>query len=245
MPAKNSVMATEVRAPECAPAAAPEHEIRVLIVDDQRLMRDGLRMLIESRPGMRVVGEAADRLQALALARREDPDIVLLELDLTSGSGLDVLADLAASGHARTIVLTRLQDPEAHRRAVMAGATGLVFKSQPGDVLLRAIERVHAGEAWLDHRTTATLIRGISRPPRADEEAARIATLTAREREIIGVVCAGLKNRQIAEKLFISEATVRNHLTSILSKLGLADRFELAIYAYRHRLGAPPPPAGS
>ena len=215
-------------------------QIRILLVDDHQLVRQGLRLLIENKGDIMVVGEAADRAEAIARTGLEQPDIILLELDLDGSSGLDFLPDLLSSSPgARVIVLTGVRDREAHRQAVRLGAMGLVLKDQGSDVLLRAIERVHAGEAWLDHRMTASVIAEISRPRKVNAEAAKIASLTEREREIITVVCDGLKSKQIAQKLFISEATVRNHLNSILSKLGLADCFELAIYAYRHHLATP------
>jgi two-component system, NarL family, nitrate/nitrite response regulator NarL len=216
-------------------------QIRILIVDNQTVVRQGLRLLIENRPNMRVVGEAGNRDEALALANGEQPDVILLELDLGGSSGIDFLPELISSARsARVIVLTGMRDPEAHRRAVRLGATGLVLKEQASDILLRAIERVHAGEAWIDHRMTASVIVEYSRRHKVDQEAAKIATLTDREHEIVTVVSEGLKSKQIAEKLFISEATVRNHLTSILGKLGVSDRFELALYAYRHSLAQPP-----
>jgi len=215
--------------------------IRILMVDDHKVVRQGLRMFIEQRPDMLVVGEAGNCNEALSLAGREQPDIILLELDLSGNSSLNFLEELiSASGGARVIVLTGVRDPDAHFQAVRLGALGVIMKDQSADMLLRAIERVHAGEAWLDHKMTASVIAQFSRSRRFNDEAAKIDSLTVREREIVTVVSEGLKNRQIAERLFISEATVRNHLTTILSKLGLSDRFELAIYSYRHGLADPP-----
>jgi two-component system, NarL family, nitrate/nitrite response regulator NarL len=215
--------------------------IRILMVDDHKVVRQGLRMFIEKRSDMLVVGEAGNGNEALSLAGREQPDIILLELDLGGSSSLGFLEEMiSVSGGARVIVLTGVRDPDAHFQAVGLGALGVMMKDQSADMLLRAIERVHAGEAWLDHKTTANVIAQLSRPRRLNDEAAKIDSLTVREREIVTVVSEGLKNRQIAERLFISEATVRNHLTTILSKLGLSDRFELAIYSYRHGLADPP-----
>ena len=236
------------RNPRFFPADDSQHmsedarqSIRVLIVDDHMLMRQGLCMLLEHRTNVQVVGETGMRQEALTLAGRHQPDIILLDLDLGSCSGLDLLPDLrAAAANARIIILTGVEDAELHQRAVLLGAMGLVMKDQPSHVLLRAIERVHAGEAWLNHSMTASVIGHLTRPRRQDENAAKIASLTPREREIISVVCQGFKNPQIAARLFISEATVRNHVTSILSKLGLSDRFELALYSYHHGLAAPP-----
>jgi DNA-binding NarL/FixJ family response regulator len=214
--------------------------IRVLLVDDHKIVRQGVRMLIESRCDMVVVGEAGNGKEALALTKLEQPDIVLLELDLREGSSLELLPEILSTGsNPRVIVLTGVRDPEVLRRAVRLGATGLVMKEQESETLLRAIEKVYTGEAWLDHRMTASLIAEISRPCKVDLEAARIGTLTDREREIIRVICCGLKSKQVAQKLFISESTVRNHLNSILGKLSLSDCFELAIFAYRRGLATP------
>lgn len=218
--------------------------IRILLIDDHVIVRAGLRMLIENHKGMVVVGEAGDRFDALAIAARERPQIILLDLDMGNESGLDFLRELldAAAG-ARVVMLTGVRDPEAHRRAVHLGAMGLVLKDKATEVLIKAIEKVHAGEVWLDRSLTASVLSEMSQAReirRADPDARRISSLTDREREIVGLVSEGLKNKQIADMLFISEATVRNHLTSILSKLELSDRFELALYAYRHHLAKPP-----
>ena len=138
-----------------------------------------------------------------------------------------------------------MRDIKMHQRAVQLGAMGLVLKDKTSDVLIKAIERVEAGEAWLD-RSMITQALGSSRPLETnsnDANAARISTLTAREREVTTLVASGLTTKQIADRLFISEKTVRNHLVSIYSKLGLSYRLELAVYAYQHGLCAPP--AGS
>jgi|SRR5215471_6806728 len=218
--------------------------IKILLVDDHVIVRAGLRMLIENHSGMAVVGEAGSRRDALSIAAREQPEIILLDLDMGSESGLDFLRELLATASgARVVMLTGVRDPEAHRRAVLLGAMGLVLKDKAAEVLIKAIEKVHAGEVWLDGSLTASVISEISsvdKSKRPDPEAEKIKSLTGRELEIVGLVCEGHKNRQIADRLFISEATVRNHLTSILSKLELSDRFELALYAYRHHLAKPP-----
>ena len=218
--------------------------IKILIIDDHAIVRAGLRMLIESRQNMKVVGETGSSADAFASIAREKPDIILLDLDLGRESGIDLLPDLiAASTNSRVIILTGVRDPQAHRLAVRAGAMGVVLKDKAAEVLLKAIERVHAGEVWLDRTRTATVLAEMSRSSedgRLDPEAAKIASLTDREREVISLVCEGLKNKQIGERLFISDMTVRNHITSILSKLDLSDRLELAIYSYRHKLAPTP-----
>jgi two-component system nitrate/nitrite response regulator NarL len=219
-------------------------DIRVLLVDDHVVIRTALRMLMQSRPGIAMVGEAGSREEALKLASSERPDIILLDLELDGESGLDFLPELlSTSADSRVIILTGVRDQEAHHRAVSLGAMGVVRKENAVEVLIGAIERVHAGEAWLDPSLTARVLSGMARPgspKKQDPEAAKIATLTGREREIVTVVGEGLKNREIADRLFISEWTVRHHLTSIFDKLGVSDRVELILYAYRHNLAKPP-----
>lgn len=223
------------------PATNP---IRVMLVDDHPVVRAGVRMIVEGRSEMKVVGEADNRDDALALAASERPDIILLDLDLGGESGMALIADLiAASAETRIIILTGLRDAEAHRQAVMLGAMGIVRKEKAAEVVVSAIERVHAGDAWLDPSLMADVLSDIKRsgkPKKPDPEADKIATLTNREREVISLVGEGIKSKEIAGRLFISETTVRHHLTSIFDKLGVADRVELLIYAYRHGLANPP-----
>lgn len=218
--------------------------IRVLLVDDHVVIRTALRMLMQSKPGITMIGEAGSRAEALELAARERPDIILLDLELDGESGLDFLPELLnVSNQSRVIILTGVRDQEVHHRAVSLGAMGVVRKDNAVDVLIGAIERVYAGEAWLDPSLTARVLSEMTRSGKAkkeDPEAAKIATLTEREREVLTIVGEGLKNREIAERLFISEWTVRHHLTSIFDKLGVSDRVELILYAYRHNLAKPP-----
>jgi DNA-binding NarL/FixJ family response regulator len=218
--------------------------IRILLVDDHAIVRAGLRMLIESQPRLLVVGEAASRAEALAAAGRDQPDIILLDLQLRDERGLDMLPELlAAASSARVVVLTGLLDPALHREAVRLGAMGVVLKGQASEVLSKAIERVHAGEVWLDPTLVANMLTELARGERRaapSPEAAKIASLTAREHEVIRLIGEGLKNKQIADRLRISEATVSHHLTSIFNKLGVGSRFDLVIYAFRHNLIDPP-----
>lgn len=217
--------------------------IRVLIVDDHAVVRAGLRMLIESQPGLTVVGEAGNGAEALAAAR-EQPDIILLDLALGEDNALDFLPKLLATApRARVLILTGMHDPELHRRAARLGAVGLVFKEQAPETLLKAIEKVHAGEVWLERTMTASLLSEMAyagETRQAYPEAPRIAALTGQERKVIALLGEGLKNREIAERLFIREVTVRHHLTAIFDKLGVTDRLELLVYAYRHGLTRPP-----
>jgi len=223
--------------------ATPTEPIRILLIDDHVVVRAGLRLIIQSRPDMTIVGEAGDRAEAMSIAASENPDIILLDLDLGADSGVGLIADLlAAAAAARVIVLTGLRDPEVHRKAVLLGAMGIVPKEKAASVLIGAIERVNAGEAWLDPALMAGVLSEVTRgrTTQSNPESEKIASLTNREREVILLIGEGIKNKEIAERLFISETTVRHHLTSIFDKLDVADRVELLIYAFRNGLASPP-----
>lgn len=215
--------------------------IRILLVDDHTLVREGVRMLIESQDDLVLIGEASDAAGTLAGVERERPDVVLLDLDLGGENGLDLIRSIVAQGdETRVLVLTGVRDTEVQRRALQEGALGVVAKEKAAAVLLSAIRKVHAGEAWVDRAMMGSLLRE-TRPARqrSDPEAARIASLTPREREVVGLVAQGNGTARLAEHLGINEKTIRNHLVSIYAKLGVTDRLELAIYAGRHGLAGP------
>ena len=186
----------------------------------------------------KAVGEASNAAEALATISSERPDIILLDLDEVND--LDLLPELhGITPEARVIVLTGTRDSETHRRAVRLGAMGLVRKEQASAVLLQAIAKVHAGEVWLERTLVADVLGEMTRGEPVqpvDPEAVKVAALTPREREVITLVGQGRKNRQIAAHLWIAEATVRHHLTSIFAKINVLDRLELVIYAYQHGL---------
>jgi len=218
--------------------------IRIEVVDDHVVVRSGLKLLVESHPGLAVVAEAGTIRDAVAAAERERPDLVLLDLSLGRESGIDAVSQLkiAAPG-VRVLVLTGITDEDAHEEAIRRGASGVVLKESAGDTLLKAIETVHAGEVWLKRTVTARLLRELGGPTAAtvpDPQQARIATLTPREREVVVLLARGLRNREIAAQLHLSEATVRHHLTSIFGKLDTPDRLTLVIYAFEHGLASPP-----
>ena len=218
--------------------------IHIVLVDDHALVLAGLRMLVESQPGLSVVGEASTAEQALAVVARERPQIVLLDLDLGGRSGIDLIPELLdAAPQSRILVLTGLRDPAAHQKAVRLGARGIVLKEMAADVLVKAIEKVHAGEAWLNRTMVADVLAELPRgrtSPADDPEGPRIRSLSAREREVLALIGEALSNKRIAERLCITETTVRHHLTSIFGKLGVSDRLELLVYAHRHKLVPPP-----
>lgn len=208
--------------------------IRVLIIDDRVVVRAGLKMLIQSWPRMKVVGDAGMSRYAITTAHNEKPDIIVLDLD----SGLDD-ANLAFLNNLITvapntgiIILTDVNDINACLRAVKHGAKGLVFREKGVDELNKAIIKVHEGEVWMQRSLISKLITANVRlqdNADLDRVADRILTLTKREREVAALVCQGLKNSEIGKRLFISETTVHHHITSILGKLGVASRVELRL----------------
>jgi two-component system, NarL family, nitrate/nitrite response regulator NarL len=217
--------------------------IRIAIIDDHSVVRSGLRMLIESEPNMSVVAEAGNEQDAIAMIEREQPDLILLDLDIDGRSSLDFLPELLTrSGQSRVLLLTGLDDLELHRRALHLGAMGVVLKEQAASVLIKAIEKVHEGEVWIDRAMMASVLTDLSKAregSKADTDAARISSLTEREVEVISFICDGLQNKRIADRMGITETTVRHHLTSIFAKLGCESRLELVIYAYKHGLATP------
>lgn len=220
--------------------------IRVGIIEDHSIMRAGLRVMLTAYPDIEIVGEAADREEAFEISTLKRPHVLLVDLQLGDVSALDFLEELMAVSGARAIIVTGSSNDDEIHRSIQAGATGLVFKYEEPDVLVRAIRKVHAGEAWLS-RTLMTSAISRLRASRsavpANPESVKIATLTPREREIVALVATGLGRQGIAAKLCVSEGTVRNHLTSIFGKLDLSNQLGLVFYAQRHGLDKVPDPA--
>lgn len=218
-----------------------ETQVRIALIEDHQLVREGLCMLIDSRPGFRVVGEAGDSAQALDVVARERPDLILLDLDLGGEDGLALLPQLLeVTGGADVIVLTGLRDPEVHLRAARLGAKGLVMKDKARTVLLKAIERVCDGEVWFDRTLLGKLFAGGHGPGEGHPDAARIERLTEAERGVIAAFGEGLTTtKELAAHLSIEPSTVEKHLTSIYNKLGVQNRLSLVIYAYNRGLLKP------
>lgn len=216
-----------------------------MLVDDHRTVLWGLTKLIDGeKPRMEVVGTATNCTEAIDLADRTGPDVIVLDIDLGKQSGIDAIPAFVGRTETRVLVLTGLRDASLHDQAVLAGARGIVLKEDPPETILKAIEKIHEGELWLDRVTTGRIFGELSRTgttPRRDAEKAKRSLLTVRERELISQLVAdpSANYRKIAERLHITEHTVRNHLTSIYSKLGVINRLELHVYAHRHGLKEP------
>lgn len=214
--------------------------IRIFILDNHMLVRAGLRHIVETQPDLKVVGQVGNLNEALSLIASTKPDIILLEYDPESGLSFDVFPDInKAWNQARMILVTGSNDRQTYLQAVQHGILGIVLKTQPPDVLIKAIRKVHVGEVWIEHSLIANLVNNsfrVENSTAADPEADAIGLLSEREREIIQFIGRGLKNKQIASQLCIAETTVRHYLTSIYSKLGVSDRLELLVFAHSHRL---------
>jgi len=204
--------------------AKTKQQIRVLLADDHAIFRDGLRKLLDSDEDITIVGEAQNGAECIKLLAKLKPDILLLDLRMPDKDGLAVLEVLTAAEDDRDVV-----------RAMRLGARGVVLKQSATDLLVKSIHRVHAGEIWLDNRMTAEVMKAFSKSSESGPRREK-PLLSDREKEIVQLVAQGFRNKEIGEKLFISEQTVKNHLHNIFDKLGVSDRLELALYAIHHRL---------
>jgi DNA-binding NarL/FixJ family response regulator len=221
--------------------------IRVVIIDDQNLFRDGIANLLSGQTGIEVVGCADNVAAAVDAIRKLTPNIALVGWPATSANCHRVFAAIQeAKLPTRVIMLVNDDVKEDFLDAVRQGCCGIVPKQTSTELLIKSIRRVHAGEFWLDRMTTADVIRRLAKKNAGTTNAgARLGireqggALSGREREIVILVAQGFKNREMAERMFISEQTVKNHLHNIFDKLGVSDRLELALYAIHHNLHDP------
>jgi DNA-binding NarL/FixJ family response regulator len=212
---------------------------RVLVVDDQELLRNSFRILIDAEPDLSVVGEAADGAQAAAMAARACPDVVVMDIRMPVMDGLEATRIITGTQPAdgadvpRVLILTTFDLDEYVFQALRAGASGFALKSRPLEELLSAIRIVASGDALLAPSVTRRLVAHFAREPRGFEAApAGLAELTAREREVLAFIARGLSNTEIAERLHLSVPTVKTHIGRLLAKLGARDRAQLVIIAY-------------
>jgi DNA-binding NarL/FixJ family response regulator len=210
--------------------------IRILVADDHAIFRDGLRKLLEVTDEVEIIGEASNGVECTKMLQKLKPDILLLDLRMPEKDGLGVLEEINFDTlPTRVIVLTAAEDDRDVVRAMRLGARGVVLKQSASDLLLKSIRKVNDGEIWLDNRMTAEVIDAFKKSSESGQRREK-PLLSDREKEIVQLVAQGFRNREIGEKLFISEQTVKNHLHNIFDKLGVSDRLELALYAIHHRL---------
>ena len=220
--------------------------IRILIADDHPIVRDGLRKLLSLEDDFEIVGEANDGREVLDLIQDVEPDVLLLDLRMPNLDGLSTLQAMQQTGkRTKVIILTASEDKNEFVQAMKLGCSGIVLKQTAPELIVKSIRKVHAGEIWLDSHTTAAVIRqfvandeppAMAPPPQATTRDRERSPLSQREREIVALVAQGFKNKEMAEKMFISEQTVKNHLHNIFDKLGVSDRLELALYAIHNNL---------
>lgn len=208
--------------------------IRVLIADDHPIVRDGLRRLLEVEREFTVVAEADNGVDTLALTLKHKPDILILDVRMPGRSGIEVLQDLKnANLKTQVIILTASIEDREIFQGMQLGARGIVLKESPPELILKSLRKVHEGEIWLENRAITRVLEQFSHggPPGSAE-----ILLSPREREVVGLVAEGCRNREIAQKLFIAEGTVKIHLHNIYEKLGVSDRLELALFAIERQL---------
>lgn len=218
--------------------------VKVLIVDDQALVRAGFRMILESEPGIEIVGEAEDGLQAVSAARDLRPDLVLMDIRMPNLDGLEATRRILADGGdgPRVLMLTTFDLDEYVYEALRAGASGFMLKDTPPEQLVAAIHVVTSGEALLSPSITKRVIEEfIQRPPSTVPKAVhpRLQELTARELEVLGFMARGLSNAEIAKDLYVSETTVKTHVARVLMKLSLRDRVQAVVFAYENGIVQP------
>jgi DNA-binding NarL/FixJ family response regulator len=212
--------------------------IRVLIADDQPLARAGFRAVLEATGAVKVVAEAESGDQAVELARRHDPDVVLMDVRMPGTDGIEATRRMP---NQKVLILTTFGLDDYIIEALRAGASGFLLKDAPVDELVRAVRTVAAGDAQLSPAVTKRLLDQVARrlPAAVARDSRALAQLTEREREVLRLLAAGMSNAEIAAALFVSEATVKSHVSNVLQKLGLRDRVQAVIYAYENGLVAP------
>src|SRR5215469_730438 len=216
--------------------------VRIVIADDHPIVRDGLKKLLLLEDDFEIVGEAGDGREVLSKVQEVDPDVLLLDLRMPNLDGLAALQALQQTNkRTRVIVLTASEDKNEFVQAMKLGCSGIVLKQTAPELIIKSIRKVHGGEIWLDSHTTAAVMRQFAAPGEVGSgsgtgKSRERSPLSHREREIVQLVAQGYKNKEMAEKMFISEQTVKNHLHNIFDKLGVSDRLELALYAIHNNL---------
>ena len=215
--------------------------IGVLLADDQSLVRAGFRMILESEGDITVVGEAANGEQAVAATRRLGPDVVLMDIQMPGSDGLAATRQItaAAGARSRVLILTTFERDDYVFEALQAGASGFLLKNAPPEELIHAVRVVAAGDALLAPSVTRRIIEQFARRPVEPDVRERLESLTQREREVLVMLARGNSNAELAAELFVTEGTVKTHVSSLLAKLGLRDRVQAVVLAYESGLVRP------
>jgi DNA-binding NarL/FixJ family response regulator len=212
--------------------------VTVVLADDQALVRRGFRLILEAEPDIEVVAEAEDGQQAIDAVRRHRPAVVLMDIQMPGLDGLEatrrILTD--ADRHTRVLILTTFERDDYVFQALQLGASGFLLKTAPPEDLIAAVRVVARGEALLSPSVTRRVIQEVTRYHRRVPHSSELERLTQRELEVLRLVAEGLTNAEIAARLYVSEATVKTHTSNVLSKLGLRDRIQAVIFAYKHGL---------
>jgi two-component system response regulator DevR len=216
--------------------------VRIFLLDDHEIVRRGVRELLESHDDLEVVGEAATAQEGMARIPAVKPDVAVVDMRLPDGNGVEVCREVRSRDESiQCLILTSFADDEALFDSIMAGAAGYLLKQIKGTDLVDAIRRVASGQSLLDPNVTARVLERLRKGPEEDE---RLARLTDQERKILDLIAEGMTNRQIGERLFLAEKTVKNYVSNLLSKLGMERRTEAAVFAARlpgKRKTEPPP----
>ena len=215
---------------------------KVAIVDDHTMFREGIKKILSLEPDIEVVGEAVDGEEVISLLTHCHPDVLLLDLKMEKIDGLTVLPRIVEQyPQLRVIILTASISLPESITVIKEGARGIILKHAASEFLIKGVRKVYAGELWADNATMTQVVESLSRKTRKEPGTPRSKDeLSNREKEVVSLVVSGLRNKEIAEKLFISEQTVKTHLSNIFQKLGLGDRLELALYVLRHGLAENP-----
>jgi DNA-binding NarL/FixJ family response regulator len=214
--------------------------IRIVIADDQELIRAGFRMILESEPGLEVVGEAENGAMAIRAAKRDKPDVMLMDIRMPDIDGIEATREISSHGDTpRVLMLTTFDLDDYVYEAIRAGASGFLLKDTPPDDLIAAIRLIAAGEALLAPSVTRRLIEEFARAPRRSVDPGILSNLTEREVDVVRQLAKGLSNAEIATELFVSETTVKTHVSRVLMKLGLRDRVQAVVLAYESGLVVP------
>lgn len=220
--------------------------IKILLIGNYSIFRTALRMLIETEKQFKIVGETADPSQVSVLVAKENPGLILIDLPEQKEAEIFLFLENSPPD-VPVLILSGCPDPRTYQKCLRSGVCGLVLKEKSAETLFKAIEKVHQGELWFERTMMGQIIQQLvqeKNSPAKNAQAEVVSTFTERERQILELICQGLKNKAIAERLFITETTVRHHLTSLFNKLNISTRLELVVYAFRHQLIKIPDPNG-